>query len=768
MTTSIFGSVVHRTEDPRFLAGRGRYLENLPIEGGLRAVFVRSMMAHGRVSGIDATDALSMPGVEAVLTAADLDLRPQPPSGNVHGPFVRPVLATDTVRFVGESVALVLAEDLGRAEDAAEAVVVDYEPLPVVVDPETALEPGEPLLFPEAGTNLAHEFAKHWDDDVLAGADVVVGGRFVNQRLAPVPMETNGCAAVPQPDGGLTVWVSTQIPFDVRGDIAQWLGIDRQRIRVIAPDVGGGFGAKLVVYPEYLAVAAAAVKVGRPVRWTETRTESMLSLTHGRAQVQEVQLGAKRDGTLVGLRVDLVADMGAYPIGAYLAPTTRSMLAGVYRIPRIASRGRSAVTNTTPVSAYRGAGRPEATALLERAMDLLAAELEMDPVELRRLNLIPPDVFPYQTAAGTTYDVGDYPRALDEAVRMAGYEKLRAEQAVRRARGDRLQLGIGVCVYVEVTAFAGREFGSVEVHPDGTATILTGVSPHGQGHETSLAQIASGLLGIPMDRISVIHSDTGVVPVGDGTYGSRSLQLGGTAVWNAGRQVLEKARLLAAHLLEASSADVTLNEDGRIGVTGAPEAALGWGELAAAAADPSRLPEGMEVGLSASGKFHQKDSTYPFGAHVAVVEVDVETGEARLIRHVAVDDCGRILNPLLVEGQVHGGLAQGIAQALYEGVTYDELGSPLSGNLTGYLMPSAAEFPAFVTGHTETPTPLNPLGAKGIGEAATIGSTPAVQSAAIDAVAHLGVRHIDMPLLPERVWHAVRAVHSGTRGGQDR
>jgi carbon-monoxide dehydrogenase large subunit len=439
------------------------------------------------------------------------------------------------------------------------------------------------------------------------------------------------------------------------------------------------------------------------------------------------------------------------------------MLSGVYRIPRIASRGRSVVTNTTPVSAYRGAGRPEATALLERVMDVLAAELGMDPVELRRRNLIPPDAFPHETAVGTTYDVGDYERALDEAVRIAGYEDLRAEQAERRARGDRLQLGIGVSAYVEVTAFAGREFGSVEVRPDGTAAVLSGVSPHGQGHETSLAQIASGVLGIPMDRISVIHSDTGVVPAGDGTYGSRSLQLGGTAVWNASEQVLEKARLLAAHLLETSPADLMVHEDGRIGVAGAPELALGWGELAAAASDPTRLPEGMEPGLSASGRFRQKDSTYPFGAHVAVVEVDVETGDARLIRHVAVDDCGRILNPLLVEGQVHGGLAQGIAQALYEGVSYDETGSPQSASLTGYLIPSAAELPAFVTAHTETPTPLNPLGAKGIGESATIGSTPAVQSAVVDALSHLGVRHIDLPLLPERVWRAIRAAAERSR-----
>ncbi|HZD79904.1 MAG TPA: xanthine dehydrogenase family protein molybdopterin-binding subunit, partial [Actinomycetota bacterium] len=691
MTTSIFGSVVHRTEDPRFLEGRSRYVDDISIDGALRAVFVRSMMAHARLGGIDPRDALAMPGVVAVLTAADLDLRPQPPSGNVHGPFDRPVLASGVVRFVGEPLAVVVAEDLARAEDAAEVVAVDYDPLPPLVDPERALDPTAPLLFAAAGTNLAHEFARGWDEDVLAGAEVVVRGRFVNQRLAPVPMETNACAVVPEPDDRLTVWVSTQIPFDVRSDLAEWLGLDKARIRVIAPDVGGGFGAKLITYPEYLVVAAAAIRLGRPVRWAETRTENLVSMTHGRAQIQRVELGARRDGTLVGLRADLLADLGAYPLAGYLAPTTRSMLCGVYRIPKVASRGRSVVTNTTPVSAYRGAGRPEATALIERAIDLLAAELGMDPVELRRRNLIPPEAFPYRTSVGTTYDVGDYPGALDAVLRLADQEGLRAEQAERRSRGDRVQLGVGISTYVEVTAFAGREFGSLEVHPDGRVTVLTGVSPHGQGHETSLAQIASGLLGIPMERITVIHSDTGVVPAGDGTYGSRSLQLGGTAVWNAAERVVEKARVLAAHLLEASPADVTVHEHGRIGVTGAPEASLGWGELATVAADPGRLPEGMEPGLSAGGKFHQKDSTYPFGAHLAVVEVDIETGEARLVRHVAVDDCGRILNPLLVDGQVHGGLAQGVAQALYEGVAYDELGSPLSGNLTGYLVPSAAE-----------------------------------------------------------------------------
>jgi carbon-monoxide dehydrogenase large subunit len=447
--------------------------------------------------------------------------------------------------------------------------------------------------------------------------------------------------------------------------------------------------------------------------------------------------------------------MGAYPIGAFLLPTTKMMLTGAYRIPAMASRGRSVVTNATPVAPYRGAGRPEATALIERAMDLLAAELEMDPVELRRRNLVPPDAFPYRTAAGTTYDTGDYELALDEALRLAGYEDLRREQAERRARGDRVQLGIGLSTYVEMSGYAS-EFGGVEVDADGSVTVLTGTSPHGQGHETAFAQIVSGILGVPFEEVRVIHSDTGVVPSGQGTYGSRSLQIGGSAVWEASEAVLVKAKRLAAHLLEVAEADVALGEDGRIGAVGATDTALTWGQLAAAAADPLRLLEGMEPGLAASGKFKQKDSTFPFGAHVAVVEVDLETGEARSVRHIAVDDCGRILNPMLAEGQVHGGLAQGLAQALYEGVEYDELGTPMTGNLGSYLVPSAVELPTYVTAHTETPTPLNPLGAKGVGESATIGSVPAVQNAVIDALSHLGVRHLDMPLSPERVWRAIR------------
>lgn len=752
MTTSIFGSVVHRVEDPRFLRGTARYVDDLVPEGALRAVFVRSMMAHARLLGLDASEALALPGVEAVLVASDLGLAPQPPSGEVLGPFDRPVLASEEVRFVGEPIAVVLATSSAVAQDAAELVALDLDPLEVVVDPDAALAPEAPVLFTEAGTNLAASFEESWDEDVLEGAEVVARLRVRMPRLAPVPMESNAVLAVPGEDPLLTLWVSTQIPFDVRNDVAEWLGLDRGAVRVVAPDVGGGFGAKLQVSPEYLVVASAAMRLGRPVAWQESRSESMVALTHGRAQVHDVEIGARRDGTVVGLRVDILADQGAYPIAAYLAPTTRTMLPGVYAIPRVASRGRCVVTNATPVAPYRGAGRPEATLSIERAIDVLALELGMDPVEVRRRNLIPPESFPYVTATGETYDTGEYERAMDEAIRLADVPELRREQAERRARGDRFALGVGVSVYVEVTGATRKELGSVEVGTDGSVTVRVGTSCHGQGHETAFAQVASGVLAVPMDSVRVIHSDTAAVPRGEGTYGSRSLQIAGSSVFEAAETVVGKARSLAAHLLEAAPEDVTLLPEGRLGVIGAPETSLSWRDLAVAAADP---PHGFEPGLFAETRRYQKEHTFPFGAHVAVVEVDLETGDVRLVRHVAVDDCGRVLNPMLAEGQVHGGLAQGIAQALFEEVVFDEGGTPLTSNLSTYRMPSAADLPAFTTARTETPTPLNPLGAKGIGESATIGSTPAVINAAVDALAHLGVRHLDPPLAPERVWRAI-------------
>ena len=692
---------VKRSEDARFLAGAGRYVENVLVGGALRAVFVRSMMPHALIRSVDASAARAMQGVVGVFMAADVDIPPQPVSGLVPDAMNRPVLASDVARFAGEQIAVVVAETEAQAADAAEAVVVDFEPLQAVTDPEEALRPAAPILFPEHGSNLAHSFEEHMDDDVLAAAEVVVSGRFVNQRLVPVPLETNACTAVPGEDDATTLWVSTQIPFDVRGDVSDALGVAPAKVRVIAPDVGGAFGAKLSVYPEYLVVAALARRLGRPVRWSESRSESMLALTHGRGQVQYVELGAKRDGTLVSLRADVVADMGAYPVGAFLPSLTHEMSSGQYAIPRIAFRARCAVTNTTPIAPYRGAGRPEAAALIERAMDMLAAELRMDPAEIRRRNFI--REFPHETATGQKYDSGNYGRALEEVLRMVEYDALRVEQAARRERGDVKQLGIGLGTYVEMTSIGGgTEFASVEMHEDGHATVKSGLSPSGQGHETSLAQVASRALGIPFEHVRVVHSDTGVVSRGEGTWGSRSLQIGGSAV------------LAACEKLKA------------------------------------------EGGTYAEVDFTQTDSTFPFGAHVAVVEVDTETGGAELVKMVAVDDAGVALNPMMMQGQIHGGVAQGIAQALFEEMTYDEDGNPMNANLATYAIPSAADLPSFETVITQTPTDRNPLGAKGIGESGTIGATPAVQNAVVDAVCHLGVTHIDMPLVPERVWRAIQ------------
>jgi len=744
-----------RREDPPLVTGAALYCDDLVAPGALHAVFVRAPLAHGRILAIDPAPAAAMPGVAGVFTAADLDLPPLP-AGGAPAAMARPVLATGSVRFLGEAVAVVVAATRAQAVDAAEAVEVDYEPLEVVTDPRQALAADAPRLF-EGGGNLAKE--RRWPEPsrALEGAEVVVRGRFVNQRVAAAPIEPNAAVAVPEPGrDGLTLYAPSQAPFWTRDTVAEVLGMDQERVRVVVPAVGGAFGARIHTYPEQVAVAALAWRLGRPVRYVESRSETMLAMTHGRAQVQEVELAATRDGRITGLRARLLADGGAYPADATpMLSSTRYMASGVYRIAKVEVAWECVATNTTPVAAYRGAGRPEATAMIERAVDLLAARLGIDPAELRRRNLIPARAFPYTTATRARYDSGDYQGALDRVLAAAGYEELRGEQAARRQRGDVRQLGIGLSVYVEVTGF-GSEFGEVVVEPDGRITARTGVSPHGQGHETAFAQLVAATLGVGADQVGVVHSDTFAVPRGEGTMGSRSLQVGGSAVAGAATQVLEKARALAAHLLEAPAEDVAVFPGEGLGVAGAPSTALAWAELAAAAADPDRRPPGMDAGLAAAVDFEMEHSTFPFGAHLAVCEVDTETGLVRLLRHVAVDDSGRIHNRMLAEGQVHGGIAQGIAQALFEEVGYDENGNCLHGNLASYTMPAAADLPAFETQRTETPTPLNPLGAKGIGESGTIGSTPAVQNAVVDALAHLGVTHLDMPLTPERVWRALR------------
>ena len=770
----VLGRPVLRSEDQALLTGTARYLDDVPCEGALYGVFVRSPIAHALVQSIDVDEARTMAGVVGVFVAEDMGGLRMPPVEDSPEVFARPLLAMGRVRFVGEPVAVVVAQTRAQAMDAADAVAVDYEPLAPVIDPEAALEPGAPILFPAHGSNLAIRVDDVAEDpDALEGAEIVVRARFVNQRVAPVPMEANGALAIAGADPSqpsVTLWASVQAPHDTRRVVAQVLRLDPAQVRVRTAVVGGGFGGKIPTYPEHVVIAWLARHMGSAVRWSETRSENMLAMTHGRGQVQYVELGATLDGRILGLRVFVIQDIGAYASeAATLPPLTGLMASGPYRIPRIDFHAVSVVTTTTPVGAYRGAGLPEATWLLERALDMLAAELGTDPAEIRRRNFIPREAFPYRTPTGATYDSGDPGRALDIALRAAGYTDLRQEQAARIGRGATWQLGIGIGSYVEITGW-GSEFASVEADDQGTFTVLTGTSPQGQGHETAWAQIAADTLGVSFDAVKVRHSDTLLVPRGEGTMGSRSLQIGGSAVLQASVALLDKARRLAAHLLDMSESEVR-RLDGRIGVGGAPELSLSWGELAAAAADPSSLPPGMETGLRAQADFEMEDSTYPFGAHVAVVEVDTETGKATLVRHVAVDDCGRRINPMLVEGQIHGGIAQGAAQALFESFVYDELGNPLTSSLATYGMPSAAELPAFVTVSLTTPTDRNPLGAKGVGEGGTIGAGPAVQNAVIDALAHLGVRHIDMPMSPDRVWQAIQdAPQDGpgdrTRGGR--
>jgi aerobic carbon-monoxide dehydrogenase large subunit len=755
-----YGKAVRRLEDPPLIKGTGTYTDDVDAPGALHAAFVRSEVAHGRILGIDTDAAARAPGVAGVYTAADLAVEPIALGPAVAAGMRRPILAHDRVRFQGEAIAVVVADTREAAVDAAELVEVDIEPLDIVVDPERALDEDAPKLYPDEGTNLAFA-SEPTDTDVLAEADVVVAGRYVNQRLCAVPLEPAAAVAAPDEEtGGVRIWAPIQGPHAARDLFAACLGLEKDAVRLTVPNVGGAFGSRIPPYPEQVVIAAAARELGRPVRYVESRWESMIAMQHGRAQLQEVELGARRDGTLVGLKVRIIADFGAYPGDAGPLPTlTGQMASGVYRIPRVDYAYKAVVTNTTPIGAYRGAGRPEATALIERAMDQLAATLDIDPAELRRRNFIPPDDFPHKTAAGACYDSGEYERALDRVLQSAGYEDLRAEQARRREDGDVRQLGIGLCTYVELTGF-GSELGMCTVEEDGTVTVTTGTSPQGQGHETTWAQLVSWTLGVPMSAVRIVHSDTARVPRGMGTMGSRTLQVGGTAMVTATREVLAKGRELAAHLLEAAVDDVQIVRGEGLGVAGTPSATLSWAELAKAAADPSRLPEGMEPGLDATNDFVTPDSSYPFGAHLAVVEVDVETGLTKLRRHVTVDDSGNIANPMLAEGQIHGGIAQGVAQALYEEMAYDEDGNCLTGSLVSYAVPTAAELPSFETARTETPSPLNPLGAKGIGESGVIGSTPAVWNAVVDAVAHLGVENIDMPATPQRVWQAIQSARA--------
>ena len=745
---SILGNRVLRREDPALLTSGGTYVDDIDVPGAAFVTYVRSTMAHAGLLDIDLTETRSMPGVLAVVTAADIDLADVvPATPAMHQTMTRPLLARDVVRFVGEPIVAIVTERREQGPDAAETVMVDYEPMPAVVDPE-ASQAGGPVLFDGTDSNVIWSIEARKRVADFSGCEVVVSQRMVNQRLAPSPIEGRTAVAWWGDDGRLTQYQSCQGAHPVRATLAELYGLDPTDVRVVCPDVGGSFGAKAGSTPELLLLGELARRVGRPVRWFETRTENMIAMGHGRGQIQQVTIGGHRDGRITAYRLEVLQDAGAYPaMGAVLPWMTRMMTSGVYDLDNVEFSSTSVVTTTTPLVAYRGAGRPEAAAALERAVDLFATEIGLDPADVRRTNVLAPDAFPYTTATGTEYDCGDYARALDLVLDAAGYDELRAEQQRRRQAGDSLALGIGLSVYVEVTG-GGVEYGEVELRPDGSVLVKTGSTPYGQGHDTAWAMLVSDQLGLPMDRIDVIHGDTDLIPSSSITGGSRSVQIAGAAVHDAAGKLLEVARQRAADLLEAASADVVLDEaEGRFHVAGTPSISLGWDELAIEGADP----------LSGLSDVADSKATFPFGAHVAVVEVDTETGSTRLVRLVAVDDAGRILNPLLAEGQVHGGLAQGAAQALYEEVRFDDDGNPLTSNFADYAVISAPELPMFERVMMETPTPLNALGAKGIGESGTIGSTPAVHNAVIDALSHLGVRHIDMPVTPEKVWRALAA-----------
>ena len=774
----LVGQRVKRREDPRLIQGRATYVDDVKIAGMLHLALKRSDIAHGRILSIDTSAAEALDGVEAVFTGAQIaELFGPLPSLLPFPAPERRAVATDVVRFVGEPVAVVVARDRYVARDAADAITVDYEPLPVAVDPEQAMT-GQPVVlhadFPNnlmlgplpsgTGVGADGEVDDTAIDQAFAEAEVVISQRMVNQRLAPTPIEPRGVVAHYEPGKDtITIWSSTQSPHMLRSFIASMNDMGEDQVRAIAPEVGGGFGCKSAGSAEECVTAAVSRRLGVPIKWIEERSEAFLATSHGRDLIGYVDLAARRDGAVLGFKLRIVADVGAYNMlfTAAIPTSTMLMASGNYAIPAVRATLTEVFTNKTPTDAYRGAGRPEAIYFLERAMDMLARELEMDPAELRRKNFIRPEQFPYATQTGVEYDSGDYDKALDRALEMAGWEQLKAARDAARAEG-RL-VGLGLSMYVEVCGvgpsaslpMGGWEHSQVTVERDGRISATTGASPHGQGNETTFAQMLADQFGLPLEHVRIHHGDTAVVKQGSlGTGGSRSQAVGGAALHLAGGKVKTKMAKFAALLLEAHEADLVF-ENGRIGVKGAPSAAKTFAEVAAYAYRPLRLPDGLEPGLSDEAFFEPTNNTYPFGCNIAMLEVDRDTGEPRLLRMVAVDDAGHLINPLIVEGQVHGGLAQGIGQALVEEVVYGSDGQPLTGSLMDYALPRASDFPRFELGSTVTPTPMNPLGAKGIGEAGTIGSTPCVVSAAVDALSGFGVRHVDMMLRPEKLWRII-------------
>jgi aerobic carbon-monoxide dehydrogenase large subunit len=787
--TGVIGAPVKRVEDPRLFSGAARYIDDIRLPGMAHVAILRSPHAHARIVAIDTEEAAAQPGVVGVFTGADFAHLPALPcawqAGGVENNVATPrVLELDKVAFTGAGVAAVVAETREAAEDALELIRVDWEPLEVVVGAERTVEPDAPQLHEVAPGNVAMDWSTGdaaATDAALAQADVVVRQRLVNQRLIPTPLEGRGAIGQYEPaTGAYTVWMTSQCPHIMRLLITAFVfGIPETRLRCISPQIGGGFGTKIDLYPEYVLVAALAERVGRPVKWVETRRENYAATTQGRDHVTQLQVGATRDGRITALKADTLANLGG--VLSTIAPGVPTtlygrMVSGAYRIPAIHCRVRGVYTNTGMVDAYRGAGRPEATYVVERAVDLVAAELGLDPLEVRRRNFIPPDAFPYDPGIlnGRLYDTGDYEKALDRALDLVGLASFRREQDEARAQGR--YLGVGFSTYVEICGIApsawigavGEGWGaamwestSIRIHLTGKVVVVTGSQSHGQGHETTVSQIVAGELGIPVEDVTVELGDTLGVPFGYGTYGSRSAAVGGVSAYNSVQRIKEKARRIGAHMLEAAVEDVVY-EDGRVYVKGSPATAKTIQEIAGAAALGYDLPPGEQPFLDDTEYYDPPNCTFPFGTHIALVEVDAETGEVALRRYVAVDDVGNVINPLIVDGQVHGGIAQGVGQALWEGAVYDDEGQLRTSSLMDYALPKASFLPPLEVERTVTPTDVNPLGVKGAGETGTIASTAAVVNAVMDALSPLGIRHIDMPLSPERVW---RAMEQARRGG---
>ena len=796
------GERIKRTEDPRLIKGLAHYVDDIRLPDTLHVAFVRSIYAHARITGIDTAEALKMPGVVAVYTGKDIaeKIGPVPCAAalpDLKVPDYR-VLATDKALFVGHPIAAVVAKDMYTARDAAEIMYpgVFVEEVPAVINPIDGVDTSIPPIHEHFKDNIAYKLTSGEGDidAAMKAADRIVSQEMIHQRLAPIAMEPRGVLARYFPgEEELTVWSSTQIPHLLRTQLAIMIGIPENKLRVITPEVGGGFGSKLNVYAEEALLGWISMQLGKPVKWIETRRENVQATIHGRAQIGTVEVGVKNDGTITGLRYNVVADLGAYHqlLTPAIPTLTGLMLSGAYRIPAIQMNVTGVFTNKMSTDAYRGAGRPEATYVVERVMDVIARELNMDPVEVRRKNFPAASEFPFHTATGLDYDSGDYEGALAKALDLAGYQKLRDEQ--KKARDNGKLIGIGLSSYVEICALGpsqampagGWESATVRIEPTGKVTILTGASPHGQGQETSFAQIAADELGVDLNDVTVIHGDTGIVQYGIGTFGSRATAVGGTAVLIAIQKLKEKAAKIAAHMMqcdasrmkfdagcysreEAAAASATGKSEPVVPVGEGPAGALNEiptpangrskltiQEIALAAHIAKELPPDTEPGLSATYFFEPKNFTFPFGTHVCVVELDKDTGETKIIRYVAVDDCGKVINPLLVDGQVHGGIVQSIGQALYEEVIYDEQGQLITGELMDYALPKASQMPWFETDRTETPSPVNPLGVKGVGEAGTIGATPAIVNAVVDALSPYGVTHIDMPIRPEKVWKII-------------